>query len=122
MEWRGIVELTGRASLPLDILGALRNRFDLRWLDDGYSTRYRIRLSLEKEMDVIPGWTIVPYVSAEPFYDSRFAAWSRVQYKAGITFPVIALLAIEGYYLRQDDWRSQPAHINAFGLVAILYF
>lgn len=121
-EWRGIVELTGRAGLPFEVLGALRNRFDLRWLDEGYSTRYRARLTLERETEILPNFSIVPYASAEFFYDSRFAAWNKALYQFGITFPVIRLLALEAYYARVEDWRSQPAHVNALGLVGILYF
>ena len=116
------MELTGRVGLPFEILGALRNRFDLRWLDEGYSTRYRTRVTLERETEMIPGYSIVPYTSVEMFYDSRFKTWSRVRYQLGVTFPIIRLFALEAYYLRQSDWFSQPARVNAFGLVAILYF
>jgi hypothetical protein len=121
-EWRGIVEVTGRVSLPLEILGALRTRADLRWLDDGYSTRYRARLTLERETEITRGFSMIPYASVEPFYDTRFATWNKVQYQFGITVPVVSMLVVEAYYNRQEDWRSQPALVNALGLVAIVYF
>ena len=121
-EWRGVAELTPRWSLPFDILSAFRNRLELRWLDDDYSTRYRGRLTLERDTEIFWEYTIVPYASVEMFYDWRFDVWNRVRYQLGFTFPIIRLLALETYYLHQNDWRSQPARLNAFGLVGILYF
>ncbi len=121
-EWRGVVEATGRASLPFDALASLRTRFDLRWVEGNYSTRYRTRLKFEKDTEIVSGYSIIPFASGEIFYDTRYKSWSRVQYQVGITFPIIRMLAFEAYYSRQNNWFSQPARVNAVGLVAVLYF
>ncbi len=121
-EVRGVVEFTPRAYLPFHILASLRNRLDLRWIEGDFSTRYRARLTLERDTEIASGYSIVPYTSAEIFHDSRFKDWSRVRYQFGVTFPVVQSLALEAYYLRQEDWYAQPAHVNAYGLMAILYF
>jgi hypothetical protein len=120
-EWRGIAEITCRASIPLDILASLRNRVDFRWLDGTYSTRYRARLTLERDTEIFSTYTLIPYASCEVFYDSRLMSWNRVRYQLGVTFPVVRMLALEAYYLRQEDWGSQPAHVNAFGFMALFY-
>jgi len=121
-EVRGVVEVTPRYSLPFEILTSFRNRLDLRWIEGVFSMRYRARLTLERDTEIFPGYSIIPYVSGEVFHDSRFKSWSRVRYQFGVTFPIVHMLALEAYYLRQSDWFSQPARVNALGLVAILYF
>ena len=121
-EWRGILQLTGRARLPWQVLGSLRNLLELRWLDAGLSLRYRLRLGFEKDVQVLSDYALTPFLSAEAFYDARFDVWNRVRYRLGVAFPVTRGVSIKAYYARQEELRSQPTHINAFGLGVALFF
>ena len=119
-EHRGILEATGRMPLAPDFWLANRVRFDLRDIDGEFSTRIRDRITLEREL-VVGGVTLVPYVSAEVFYDTRFGAWNRQSYQGGVEIEISKSWRIEPYYARQEDQRSAPAHLDRFGLVLKYY-
>lgn len=120
-ERRIIAEASIRAFLPGDLLLTLRNRGDLRWLEGEYSWRYRPRLLVERETDLGPV-SVVPYASAEVFWDSRYDAWSRARYQIGLAVPVTKWLAPEVYYALQTDWQPTWKDVHAVGLVTTLYF
>jgi len=119
-ENRGILELTGRFPVGGEVWAVNRMRVDLRDKDGEFSTRYRLRLQLERET-VLFGAVTVPYVNAEPFYDSRYDAVIRWRYETGIEIVMNPHWRIEPHYLRQEDSRSEPRHTNAFGLVLKYY-
>lgn len=119
-ENRGILEVTGRFPLPGNIWAVNRMRADLRDKDGEFSTRYRLRVQLERETSLF-GKVAVPYVNAEPFFDSRYDAVIRWRYETGIEFMLNPHWRIEPHYLRQEDSRSEPKHTNAFGLVLKYY-
>ncbi len=122
-EWRIIAELTGRAVLPLDVHLALRNRLDLRWIDDAYSWRYRPRLWLEREFHAGSHLALVPYGSAEIFWDSRSDDWVRTRYQLGTAFAVKPWFAPELYWAHQTDDKSDgDVIIDALGIVMAFYF
>jgi hypothetical protein len=73
MEWRYVTELRPRLPLPADILVELRDRLEFRWIDGDFSWRNRLRLWIERETH-LGRVTLVPYGSAEPFWDSRYDA------------------------------------------------
>jgi hypothetical protein len=60
--------------------------------------------------------------SAEVFYDTRFGAWNRQRYQAGVEIELTEHVRIEPYYLRQEDQRSSPAHLDRIGLVLKFYY
>jgi hypothetical protein len=120
-ERRLIAEATPRVFLPLDVLVVLRGRMDFRWLEEGYSWRPRLRLWIEREGPVGPV-VLIPYVSAETFYDSRYDAWSRTYYQTGIGIPVSRRVVPEVYYGRQIDREPSDKTVNALGVVVTLYF
>ncbi len=120
-ENRGILEMTGRAPLPWDLWLVNRLRVDLRDLEGDFSTRFRYRLGIEREFKV-GETTLVPYAQAEAFYDTRFGAWNRQRYQAGVEVELTEHVRIEPYYFRQEDQRSSPAHFNQIGVVLKLFF
>lgn len=120
-EHRGILEGTTRAPLAWDVWLVNRVRVDLRDLDGSFSTRFRYRLGIEREV-TLAGITMVPYVQAEVFYDTRFGSWNRQRYQAGAEIELTEHVRIEPYYARQDDQRSSPAHVNRIGFVLKLYY
>lgn len=121
-EWRVIGELTPRVSLPWEMSAAFRNRLDLRWINDVYSWRYRPRIWLEREFHVASRFSLVPHVSAEIYYDSRYDTWERTQYQLGTVATITTRLAVEVYYARQRDTEPSLTYTNALGTMAILYF
>jgi hypothetical protein len=122
-EWRIVAELTPRAHLPQGLLLAFRNRFDLRWVDDVYSWRYRPRLWLEREFKVGKEMALVPYVSAELFRDSRSNTWNRTRYQVGTAVSVTPWFAPEIYWAHQlDDASDGDTVTDALGIVAAFFF
>jgi hypothetical protein len=101
-EERGIVELCARAYLPVEILVEGRARADLRWIGGNYSTRYRLRLEVNRDFDV-GGHVVTPYFQAETFYDTRYDGWARQLYQAGVEIGVTDHFCVEPSLARQLD-------------------
>jgi len=120
-ESRVVADVTPRFFLPWDVLFALRNEFDFRWVHEVYSWRFRPRVWLERETR-IGGVTTVPYWSVELFYDARYEGWSRTFYQTGVAIPVSRRVAPEIYYGRQIDRQPAQKTVNALGVLATLYF
>jgi hypothetical protein len=120
-EQRAIFELTGRTAplaAGLELVG--RFRWDARDFNDDYSNRYRFRFQLEKAFQ-LDGRALVPFANAETFYDTRFDTWNRRRYQVGAEFELSRAWRIEPSFSRQNDSRSEPARVNALGLV-LKYF
>ena len=120
-ENRGVFELNGR-TLPLaaGLEVTARARLDARDRNGTESQRYRMRLGLEKIFDV-GGRTVVPYVDAENFYDTRYNTWDRQLYRAGAEIDIAPSWRIEPYLGLQKDSRSEPSTTRIFGL-ALKYY
>jgi hypothetical protein len=97
-----------------------RNRVDLRLKDGVFSWRYRNRLQIEKDVRV-GSYTLIPYGSAEIFFDSRFDVFNRNLLTAGLQFPISPALMLDLYFSRQNDSRTEPEHVNAFGVTLNIY-
>jgi hypothetical protein len=82
---------------------------------------YRNRLRLDRDCR-LGNFAFTPYVYDEIFYDSQYDAWNRNRYAIGVQVPSGAHVVIEPYFLRLNDSRSTPRHVNAFGLTLNLYF
>lgn len=121
IENRGILEATARVPLPLDVWLVNRFRTDLRDLNGDFSARLRYRLGIEREF-TLGGVALVPYARAEVFYDTRFGAWNRQRYQAGVEVELTEHWRIEPYYARQEDQRSSPAHLDQIGLILKTYW
>ncbi|HEY6802301.1 MAG TPA: DUF2490 domain-containing protein [Pyrinomonadaceae bacterium] len=108
-----------------------RNRQEFRWLNGDYSMRFRNRLKLARPF-AVAGRSLVPYGSAEVFYDTRFSTFNRYRLIAGGEFHFrkrdIRLLNVRRqqvvnlYYLWQEDTRSQTKHVRAFGITFEVHF
>jgi hypothetical protein len=120
-ENRGIVEFTFRDDVPGAVLLSDRTRFDLRWIDGVYSTRVRNRVTLERDAHLFHR-TLTPYGSAELYYDSRYDTINRDRFTVGVQTTLSLFAMIDTYFARQNDWRSQPAHLNALGVALNLSF
>lgn len=121
-EDRGIVQITNRAPLPWSMLLSERNRADLRWISGrDFSWRYRNRLTLERSFRIGPV-PFSPFVRGELYYDSRHDAWSKNSYSFGVEIPLGRRMQAETYFERDNQSRTSPQHVNAFGLKWSLHF
>ena len=120
-EHRPLLEATGRVYALGRAVLLDRSRFDFRNVNGDWSWRYRNRIRIERE---VPAWSsaVTPYAMVELFYDSRYAAWNRQRYFVGVEWPTGKKSILDSYYVRQNDSRSSPAHLNAFGLAVNLFF
>ena len=132
-EHRFLTEQTLRKMLPGSLLLSDRNREDFRFIDGDFSFRYRNRVTIEREFHLFKKRTITPYVSGELFYDTRYSAWNRNRLTAGVQTSLrrsslLKMLMpkrqiiLDLYYTRQNDSRSDTAHVNALGVALAFYF
>lgn len=121
-EWRGVIEATARYLMQYNILVSGRARAELRWLYGVYSTRYRGRLTVERETVVNSWLTVVPFMMVEVFYDTRYDSWSRSVSTVGLGVPIFNEFVLEGNYNYQYTRFSEPYYVHAVGLTAIFYF
>ena len=120
-EDRGIVSIYGKLEVPAQIWLEGRLRADLRWIGGDFSTRYRARLDATREFTVF-GRTVVPYLNAEWFWDTRYGGVSRILWQAGPEVTVSKKFRYEIYLARQFDYHPNQSTLNALGFVAKWYF
>jgi hypothetical protein len=119
-EDRGILELSLRQPAAYGITLTGRLKWDLRDIEGNYSNRYRVRIGIERAFEA-GGHILVPYAHAETAYDSRYEIWNRQHYQAGVEVEINKNWRIEPYLARQNDSRSDAAHINILGLILKYY-
>jgi len=112
-----------RIPLKRQFLISHRFRNDFRWLgyENEFSTRLRYRLMIEKELRA-KKVSFVPYFSAEPYYDSRYATINRVRLIGGTSVDWSPRYALEGNFTYQHDTRSSVTNLYALNLILHLYF
>ncbi len=120
-EDRGIVALYARHYLPGSILVEGRGRADLRWLESGYTTRYRLRAEVNRDFDMFAR-VVTPYFQAEYFYDTRYNRWARELYQAGAEIAVTRHFRVEPSVARQVDDLQTRSGLWAFGFVGRWYY
>jgi len=91
-----------------------RNRVEFRWVNGEYSTRYRNRLTVERDF-LLRELRFAPYASAEFFYDPA-KHWYEERYSGGLQLPYRRLFMLDLYYLRQNCTTCSPAHLNVVGM------
>ena len=117
VEWHLRVPLKGR------VLLSHRVRTDLRWLGDDseFSTRWRYRVMVEKEVAHARS-SLVPYGSAEAYYDSRYDTVNRVRLIGGTSVAWSPRFALEGNITYQHDSRSSVTSLYALNVILHVYF
>src|SRR5262249_34387358 len=120
-EDRLLAEQTFRVFLTDRMTADFRTREDFRWLNTGYSMRFRERLQLQRDT-TIADYTFQPYASAEIYYDTRYDQFSRYRLIGGATFPILRHVSAEPYYAHQVDFAGSSAVVDAIGFVLHLKF
>jgi hypothetical protein len=98
-----------------------RNRVELRWVKQQYSTRYRNQVSIERDF-LVHKFQITPYASAEVFYEGDKHSWDEEYYSVGLQMPFKRLLQVDTYYLRQECTSCSPGDANVAGLTLNFFF
>jgi Protein of unknown function (DUF2490) len=122
-ERTAFTELHVRVPIKGGILLQQRLRNDLRWLGNpaDFSQRWRYRTQVEKDYQA--GRTsIVPYVNAEAYYDSRYDTVNRIRAISGASVSWSSRLAVEGNLTYQYDSRSSTTHLLALNLILHVFF
>jgi len=98
-----------------------RNRVDLDWKAGSFTWRYRNKLTLERTFS-IRSHHFIPYVAAEPFYESQYKKWSTTDLYVGCLLPV-ASTSIHPYYEFENDTGKSPNRQQYYvGLALYFYF
>ena len=92
-----------------------RNRAEFRWVDGEYSTRFRTRLTVERDIPVRKNGRLTPYASAEFFYNFARDSWDEQQYAVGVELPYRRIFMVQAYYLFQHN-SSAPDNVNVLGI------
>jgi hypothetical protein len=99
-----------------------RNRFDLDWKNGSFTWRYRNKLTVERTFS-IHSYHLIPYVAAEPFYESQYQKWSTTDLYAGCLFPVGKHVEFDTYYEHENNTGKSPnTQQNYIGLALYLFF
>jgi len=119
---RALEAVTFRFPLFAQILLTDRNRADLDWKNGSFTWRYRNKLTLERTFS-IRSYHFIPYVAAEPFYESQYKKWSTTDLYVGSLFPVGKHVEFNLYYEFENDTGKKPNRQNYYvGLTLYLYF
>lgn len=99
-----------------------RNRADLDWKNGSFTWRYRNKLTIERTFS-IHSYHLIPYVAAEPFYESQYQKWSTTDLYAGCLFPVGKHVQFDIYYQHENNTGKSPnTQQNYIGLALYLFF
>jgi hypothetical protein len=119
---RMVVAVTSNFPLKAGFSLSDRNRADLDWKSGIFTWRYRNKLTLDRTF-AIHSYHFIPYLAAEPFYESQYSKWSTTSLYAGSLFPVGKHVQFNTYYEHDNNTGKHPnRQVNSVGLVLNLYF
>ena len=119
---RVIVSATSHLPIKADLLVTDRNRADLDWSNGTFTWRYRNKPSLQRTF-AIHSYHLMPYASAEFYYESQYSKFSTTELYAGTNLPLGKHLQFDPYYEHQNNTGKKPnKQVNALGLTLNLYF
>jgi hypothetical protein len=91
-----------------------RTRVDVRDLAGHITYRFRNRLIFNHELEVRQV-RLIPYASAEVFYDTQYDQVNRLQFRLGTTLPTGPNIAWDFYLARQRDTYPATKFVDALG-------
>jgi hypothetical protein len=121
-ESRLIEAATFNFPLQAGFFASDRNRFELDWKNSVFSWRYRNKLTVDRTV-VVHSYHFIPYVAAEPFYESQYSKWSTTSLYAGFLWPIGKHVQFNTYYEHDNNTGKSPnQQVNSAGLALNLYF
>ena len=119
---RLIVAATSHLPVKAELLLTNRNRADLDWSNGAFTWRYRNKLSLQRTF-AIRSFHLLPYASAEFYYESQYSKFSTTELYAGTNIPLGKHVDLDPYYEHQNNTGKKPnKQVNGVGLTLSLYF
>jgi len=116
-----VTEMNGRYDLPWDILMTVKNRFDWRFKDDGFSVRYRPRIDFEKDLHT-EFLFFTPYLHVEYFVNFGNSSIDKFRTQLGLEFKVSRTVIFENYWNHQFANSPYVSDVDAYGITVKLYF
>lgn len=99
-----------------------QNRADLDWKNGNFTWRYENKLTVERAFSV-RSHHLIPYIAAEPYYESQYKKWSTTALYAGCRFPAGKHVVFNTYYEHENNTGKSPnQQPNYIGLAVYLYF
>jgi hypothetical protein len=121
-EQRMLLAATSHFPLKAGFRLSDRNRADLDWKSGKFTWRYRNKLTVERTF-AIRSYHFIPYVAAEPFYESQYSKWSSTSLYVGCLFPVGKHVEFNTYYEHDNNTGKSPnKQVNSAGLALYLFF
>jgi uncharacterized protein DUF2490 len=121
-ENRMLVALTSNFPMKAGFHISDRNRADLDWKNGKFTWRYRNKLTVDRTFS-IRSYHFIPYVAAEPYYESQYHKWSTTSLYAGCLFPVGKHVQFNSYYEHDNNTGKHPnKQQSSIGLALYLYF
>ncbi|ULQ54116.1 DUF2490 domain-containing protein [Flavihumibacter fluvii] len=116
-------EIHRRSPIKGGILISNRFRTDFRWVgqEPVFSYRLRYRIMIEKEYFAGRS-SIIPYVNAEPYWDSRYSTINRVRLIGGATVVWGSRFAYEGNLTYQYDEHYNTENLYALNIILHIFF
>ena len=119
---RMITAVTFNFPVKGDFLFRDRNRADLDWKNGVFTWRYRNKLTIERTIAMY-SYHFIPYIAAEPFYESQYNKWSTTSLYGGFLFPVGKHVEFNTYCEHDNNTGKHPnQQVNSAGLALYLYF
>jgi hypothetical protein len=118
------VQVVATSNFPLKAGFSIsdRNRADLDWKNGSFTWRYRNKLVLDRTFSIC-SYRFIPYIAAEPYYESQYNKWSTTSLYAGGLFPIGRHVEFNLYYEHDNNTGKRPnAQQSSVGLALYLYF
>ena len=113
--------VTSHLPIKAKLLLTDRNRADLDWSSGTFTWRYRNMLSLERTL-TIDSYHLIPYTSAEIYYESQYEKVSTTEIYAGSLFPIRKHFQLKTYYEHQNNTGKHPnKQVHGFGLTLNIF-
>jgi hypothetical protein len=115
------IAATSHFPIKAQLLLTDRNRMDLDWSNGQFTWRYRNMLTLERTL-AIHSHHLIPYASAEIYYESQYGKVSTTELYAGTLLPVGKHFEFNTYYEHQNNTGKHPnQQLHGLGLTLDIY-
>jgi Protein of unknown function (DUF2490) len=122
VENRELVAATLNFPLKAGIHVSDRNRGEFDWKSGVFTWRYRNKLTVQRTFE-LHSYHFIPYIAAEPFYESQYGKWSSTDLYVGSLFPIGKHFQLDTYYQHENDTGKKPnRQQNYIGLILSMYF
>jgi hypothetical protein len=115
------IAATSHFPIKAQLLLTDRNRMDLDWSNGEFTWRYRNMVTLERTLR-IHSHHLIPYASAELYYESEYGKVSTTELYAGTLLPIGKHFEFNTYYEHQNNTGKHPnQQLHGLGLTLDIY-